>query len=152
MSLKRDSRRFIHTVTQLMSRWGYSHTDGKVYAHLLLRDKPATIAELAEETRLSRSSISTSLSRLVRDYLVTYRKEGKTKYFSAVPAFLERFLQQPRDILEREVLPLQGIVKNLMEESEGETGHFKAILEDLQRLECVLRRIIELEERELECL
>ena len=149
MPSKEDSRRFIHIVTQLMSRWGYSHTDGKVYAHLLLRDKPATIAELAKETGLSRSSISTSLSRLARDYVVTYRKEGKTKYFSAVPAFLEKFLQQPREILEREVLPLEEIVERFMESPGGE--HFGPVMEDLKGLECVLKRVIELEEKEVNC-
>ncbi|WP_297475660.1 helix-turn-helix domain-containing protein [Thermococcus sp.] len=149
MPSKKDSRRFIHIVTQLMSRWGYSHTDGKVYAHLLLRDKPATIAELAKETGLSRSSISTSLSRLARDYVVTYRKEGKTKYFSAVPAFLEKFLQQPREILEREVLPLEEIVERFMESPGGE--HFGPVMEDLKGLECVLKRVIELEEKEVNC-
>ncbi len=149
MPSKKDSRRFIHIVTQLMSRWGYSHTDGKVYAYLLLRDKPATIAELAKETGLSRSSISTSLSRLARDYVVTYRKEGKTKYFSAVPAFLEKFLQQPREILEREVLPLEEIVERFMESPGGE--HFGPVMEDLKGLECVLKRVIELEEKEVNC-
>ncbi|WP_297520665.1 helix-turn-helix domain-containing protein [Thermococcus sp.] len=149
MPSKKDSRRFIHIVTQLMSRWGYSHTEGKVYAHLLLRDKPATIAELAKETGLSRSSISTSLSRLARDYVVTYRKEGKTKYFSAVPAFLEKFLQQPREILEREVLPLEEIVERFMESPGGE--HFRPVMEDLKGLECVLKRVIELEEKEVNC-
>jgi len=152
MSLKRESRKFIHTVAQLMGRWGYTHTDGKIYAHLLLKNRPVTINELAEETGLSRSSVSTSLSRLVRDYLVTYRKEGKTKYFSAVPAFLEKFLQQPKEMLEREVLPLEEIVKALMEGSPEGREHFMAILDDLQRLECVLRRVIELEEKEVGCL
>ncbi len=149
MPSKKDSRRFIHIVTQLMSRWGYSHTDGKVYAYLLLRDKPTTIAELVKETGLSRSSISTSLSRLARDYVVTYRKEGKTKYFSAVPAFLEKFLQQPREILEREVLPLEEIVERFMESPGGE--HFGPVMEDLKGLECVLKRVIELEEKEVNC-
>ena len=97
--------------------------------------------------------MSVSLSRLTRDYLVTYRKEGKTKYFSAVPAFLEKFLQQPKDILEREVRPLKEVVGSLMENSEGEERvRFESILSDLSTLECVLERIIELEERESECI
>ncbi|WP_297419945.1 GbsR/MarR family transcriptional regulator [Thermococcus sp.] len=152
MPSKGDSKKFIHIVTQLMNRWGYSHTDGKVYAHLLLKDKPTTIAELAEETGLSRSSISTALSRLGRDYIVTYRKEGKTKYFSAVPAFLEKFLQQPREILEHDITPLEGIVKRFMEASPEGEDHFRAIMEDLQRLECVLKNVIELEERGMDCI
>ncbi|ASJ09751.1 transcriptional regulator [Thermococcus siculi] len=147
------SKRFVEIVAQLMSRWGYTHTDGVIYAHLLLSERPLTISELAEATRLSRSSVSVSLSRLTRDYLVTYRKEGKTKYFSAVPAFLEKFLQQPRDILDREVRPLKEIVGRLMETAGGEEkARFETILTDLSALECVLEKIIELEEKESECI
>ncbi len=154
VSSKRESRRFVEIVAQLLGRWGYTHTDGKIYAHLLLSDRPLTISELAEATRLSRSSVSVSLSRLTRDYLVTYRKEGKTKYFSAVPAFLEKFLQQPKDILEREVRPLKGIVTRLAENAESEEARmrFENILDDLSTLECVLERIIELEEQESDCI
>ena len=154
VSSKRESRRFVEIVAQLLGRWGYTHTDGKIYAHLLLSEKPLTISELAEATRLSRSSVSVSLSRLTRDYLVTYRKEGKTKYFSAVPAFLEKFLQQPKDILEREVKPLKGIVTRLAEKAESEEAkmRFGNILDDLSILECVLERIIELEEQESDCI
>ncbi|WP_048147802.1 helix-turn-helix domain-containing protein [Palaeococcus ferrophilus] len=150
----KESKRFVEIVTQLMSRWGYTHTDGKIYAYLLLSDRPLTISELAEKAGLSRSSVSVSLSRLARDYLVTYRKEGKTKYFSAVPAFLEKFLQQPKDILEREVRPLKEIVGHLAESSnsEGAKSRFDGILADLSVLECVLERIIELEEEESDCI
>ena len=153
-SSKRDSRQFVEIVAQLLSRWGYTHTDGRIYGHLLLSDRPLTISELAEATNLSRSSVSVSLSRLTRDYLVTYRKEGKTKYFSAVPAFLEKFLQQPRDILEREVRPLKDIVSQLAERTDSEEARarFEDIVKDLSVLECVLRRIIELEEQESECI
>lgn len=154
VSSKRESRRFVEIVAQLLGRWGYTHTDGKIYAHLLLSDRPLTISELAEATRLSRSSVSVSLSRLTRDYLVTYRKEGKTKYFSAVPAFLEKFLQQPKDILEREVRPLKEVVKRLAEKADSEEAkmRFDSIIKDLSVLECVLERIIELEEQESDCI
>ena len=154
VSSKRESRRFVEIVAQLLGRWGYTHTDGKIYAHLLLSEKPLTISELAEATRLSRSSVSVSLSRLTRDYLVTYRKEGKTKYFSAVPAFLEKFLQQPKDILEREVRPLKEVVKHLAEKADSEEAkmRFDSIIKDLSVLECVLERIIELEEQESDCI
>jgi DNA-binding transcriptional regulator GbsR (MarR family) len=89
----------------------------------------------------------------VREYLVTCRREGKTKYFTAVPAFLEKFLRQPRETLEREVRPLEDIVKSMIEKSEDDTrSRLEAILNDLKKLECVLELIIRLEEEESECL
>lgn len=126
---------------------------GKIYAILLLSSKPLTISELTKITGLSRSSVSMALSKLSREYLVTYTKEKKTKYFYAVPAFLEKFLQQPKEILEREIKPLKEIVIKLSENSnEDEKSRFKDILSDLSTLECVLKKIIELEEKESECL
>ena len=146
-------RRFIELVERLLERWGYSRTEGKVYAVLLMKARPMTISELAKETGLSRSSISVALSALTRHYLVTYRKEGKTKYFSAVPAFLEKFLQQPREILEREIRPMKEIVEGLMENAgEEEKAFYMALLEDLSTLECVLEKLIEYEESEELCL
>lgn len=144
-----NRRRFVEIVGAFLKRWGYDGTDGRVYGMLLLMDRPVTIAELSRELGLSRSAVSTSLKRLSRDYLVRYQKKGRVKYFSAVPAFLEKFLQQPREILEREVLPLEEIVERFMESPGGE--HFGPVMEDLKGLECVLKRVIELEEKEVNC-
>ncbi|AIU69961.1 ArsR family transcriptional regulator [Thermococcus eurythermalis] len=153
MKARTERRKFIEIVERIMVRWGYTATDGKVYAILLLSNRPMTIAELAKETGLSRSSISVALSRLVREYLVTCRREGRTKYFTAVPAFLEKFLHQPRETLEREVRPLEKIVESMIEKSDDEMrGRLEAVLSDLKKLECVLERIIRLEEEESECL
>ena len=153
MKASREHRKFIEIVERLMVRWGYTATDGKVYALLLLSEKPMTISELAEATGLSRSSISVSLGRLVREYFVTCRRVGKTKYFTATPVFLEKFLRQPRDILEREVRPLESTVAAMLEKSQGKMrSKLEAILEDLKKLECVLELIIKVEERESECL
>ncbi|AEC52423.1 hypothetical protein PNA2_1508 [Pyrococcus sp. NA2] len=153
MNMTKDEKRFIELVERIMERWGYDRTVGRIYGILLLSNKPLTISELASITGLSRSSVSIALSKLSRDYLVTYTKEKKTKYFSAVPAFLEKFLQQPKDILEREIKPLKEVITRLAEKSqENERTRFEAILADLLTLECVLKKIIELEEVESECL
>jgi len=150
----RDIRRFVEIVERLLTRWGYSHTDAKVYAYLLLSEEPLTINDLAELTNLSRSSISVSLSKLTRDYMVSVRKVGKTKYFSPIPAFLEKFLEQPREMLEKEVLPLEAIVEKLLEEAESEEYREKlfGILKDLKNLQCVLEEIIKIETEKLQCL
>ena len=153
MKAKTERRKFLEIVERIMVRWGYTATDGKVYALLLLSNRPMTITELAKETGLSRSSISVSLNRLVREYFVTCRREGKTKYFTAVPAFLEKFLRQPKEILEREVRPLEEIVKSMIEKSDDDMKpRLEAILDDLKKLECVLELIIRVEEEESECL
>jgi len=136
-----------------MVRWGYTHTDGKVYGYLLLSERPLTISELVDLTGLSRSSVSTSLNRLSRDYLVTFRKSGKTKLFVAIPSFLERFLKQPREILEKEVRPLKELTEMIVEgaKSEEHRAKLREVLFDLEALECILSKVVEME-REVECL
>jgi DNA-binding transcriptional regulator GbsR (MarR family) len=149
-----EHREFIELVERLLERWGYSRTEGKVYATLLLSGRALTISDLSDMTGLSRSSISVALSKLARDYLVTYRRIGKMKYFSAVPAFLEKFLQQPREILEREIKPMKELVETFLESAqrEEEKSSYKSLLADLSTLECVLERLIEFEERGELCL
>ena len=137
----------------MMRRWGYTHTDGRVYAILLLSEEPLTITDLVEVTNLSRSSISASLTRLSRDYLVNVRKNGKTKLFTPIPAFLEKFLNQPKEILEKEVRPLKSLTEVILRESNSQEHKLKLqeVLSDLKALECVLSKIIKMEEEETEC-
>ncbi|WP_297419937.1 ArsR family transcriptional regulator [Thermococcus sp.] len=148
-----DCKRFMEIVGAFLRRWGYDGTDGRVYGLLLLMDRPATIAELSRELGLSRSAVSMSLKRLSRDYLIRYQKRGRVKYFSAVPAFLEKFLQQPKDILERDVIPLEDIVRKMIVRSDdpARKANLGEILRDLTTLDCVLRKIIKLE-YEAKCL
>ncbi|MCD6209173.1 MAG: GbsR/MarR family transcriptional regulator [Thermoprotei archaeon] len=130
---------FIELVEKMLVRWDYTHTDGRVYAVLLLSEKPLTIDEIASRIGLSRSAVSASLSKLSRDYLVTYTKRGKTKIFKALPNFLILFIRQPHEHLEKEVKPLRKIVEKLS--SRNQSFHY--ILKDLKRLEELLEKILE---------
>ncbi len=129
---------FIELVERVLVRWNYTHTDGKVYAVLLLSEKPLTINEIVVQTGLSRSAVSTSLSKLSKDYLVTYTKTGKKKLFRALPNFLILFMKQPYEHLEKEIKPLRRIVEKLSRKNKK----FRHLLKDLKRLENLLERIL----------
>ncbi|WP_297500057.1 helix-turn-helix domain-containing protein [Thermococcus sp.] len=148
-----DRRFFVEAVGSFFKRYGYDEVDGRVYGLLLLMGRPATMAELSKELGLSRSAVSISLKRLSRDYLVKYQKRGRVKYFSAVPAFLKKFLQQPKDILEHEVIPLENVVERMIARSDDPVrrASLEKALKNLKALECVLRGIIRLES-EARCL
>lgn len=153
MHISRKKQRFIDLIERIMVRWGYTHTDGRVYGILEVSDHPMNIDELTEETNLSRSSISTSLGRLSKDYFVTVKKQGRVKYFSPVPSFLEKFLDQPKELLDKEVIPLKEITEKVIKKSEDEAYLRKMgeLLENLNSLECALNKIIEMEENNLDC-
>ena len=150
----RKKQRFIDLIERIMVRWGYTHTDGRIYGILSIAERPMTIDEIAEETGLSRSSVSTSLNRLLKDYMLTVKKKGRVKYFSIVPSFLEKFLDQPRELLEKEVVPLKEITERMVKKAEDEEYQLKLeeILKDLETLECVLNKIIRMEEENTGCL
>ncbi len=149
----KDKAKFIEIVERMLTRWGYGSTEGRVYAILLFHGKPMTISELAKETGLSRSSISIALSKLTREYFVICKRRSRVKYFTAVPVFLEKFLKIPKDTLEREIEPLKVIVERLVDEAdEGRKRQLEEIKKELNVLECILRKIIELEEKESECI
>ncbi|ASJ02358.1 transcriptional regulator [Thermococcus profundus] len=154
MSVKaKDKTKFVEIIERMLTRWGYGSTEARVYAVLLFHGKPMTISTLAEETGLSRSSISIALSKLTREYLVACRRRGRIKYFTAMPIFLEKFLKIPKDTLEREIKPLKEIVEKLVNEAdEDRKRQFEGIKKELDVLECILRKIIELEEKESECI
>ncbi len=134
---------FTELVEKLMTRWHYTHADAKVYAALLLSEKPLTIDAIVGRTGLSRSSVSISLSKLAKDYLVSYTKRGKTKLFKAIPGFLEIFVRQPHEHLENEVKPLRRIAEALAREK----GKLHYVAEDLRRLEALLEEVVEISKR-----
>ncbi|GAB6135839.1 GbsR/MarR family transcriptional regulator [Thermococcus henrietii] len=146
-----DEKTFVRLIEKIMIRWGYSHVEGKLYAMLLLSEEPLTISQLVERTGFSRSAVSTALNRLVRDYLVEVRRRGRIKYFTAIPAFFEKFLEQPKNLLEKEVLPLEEAVKGLLSSDppEGTKHRLKAVLAELRLLEYSLLRLMEIEADEL---
>ncbi len=144
--MNEDSREiFMESVQRMMSRWGYTPSDGRVYALLLLSGRPMKIQEIARSSGLSRSAVSLSLSKLESRHLVKMHKKGRSKLFIPVPSFFSEFLRQPKEMLEYEVEPAIRALESMKEE-----GYVEETLNDLLNLKCVLERIIELE-GELKC-
>jgi len=141
-------KRFIELVEKIMVRWGYTNTEGRIYGILLMSESPLTIKDLLNLTDLSRTSISTSLKRLVREDVVNVRKEKRVKYFSPNPIFTEKFMEQPREMLTKEVEPLVKITDELFTGKSPE--YFKnkmiEIKKDLETLKNLLETIIKIEE------
>ncbi len=144
-------KKFVELVERIMVRWGYTSTEGRIYALLLISENPLTINDLLNLTDLSRTSISTSLKRLVGDDLVNVRREKKVKYFSPNPSFTEKFMEQPRELLNKEVVPLVKIVEELSEKasSEAQKRKLSEMEEDLKNLKTLLEMFIKIEEEKL---
>ncbi len=141
-------KKFVELVERIMVRWGYTNTEGKIYGILLISEKPLTITDLLQLTDLSRTSISTSLKRLVSDDLVNVKREKKIKYFSPNPIFIEKFMEQPKELLNKEIIPLVEIVEELSTKATSDEYKRKLLKmrENLKNLENLLKMFIKIEE------
>ena len=142
-------RRSLDIIKRILGRWGFSIREGIIYGILLLSFRPLTIRDLIEITGMSRSSISTSLNILKREYMVDVRREGKTKLFSPIPSFYEKFMEQPSELLEKEVLPLERRIRKILEKvgDKEYKNKLTSIIENLDSLESMLRNIMEIEKK-----
>ena len=140
-------KKFIELVERIMVRWGYTNTEGRIYGILLISENPLTIKDFLKLTDLSRTSISTSLKRLVRDDIVNVGREKRIKYFSPNPIFTKKFLEQPEDLLYKEVIPLLKILDELSAKASGESKEkLERLKEDLKNLENILSLFVKIEE------
>ncbi len=136
---KDEGRRVIELVQRILTRLGYNETDGRIYGVLLLSPRPLTIDELCEATNLSRTTVSTSLSKLVKGYLIHRTKDGRTKLHKAAPVLATKFFKQPMEILEMEVRPLKEAIHKVMK-GDG-FSYLKEFLSDVAEAERVLSRM-----------
>ncbi len=136
-------------VERILRRWGFRQRDILVYSALLLMPTPLSMREIAERTGLSISSVSTSLSLLLENYMVKVEKRGRAKVFTAIPIFYEYFLKQPFEILDKEVIPLKERLLRLEREEVSPQLHGKIrnTINDLEMFECILRKIIDLKNK-----
>ena len=70
-------------------------------------------------------------------------------YYEAIPALTEIFARQPREILEKEVAPLEELVKAIhVKYRLDDNARYKRTLRDVEDMRRMLERCIEvLEER-----
>ena len=137
--LSKEEKHFVDLIERLMVRWGYKHVEGRIYGFLLVSENSLSIADLVRLTGMSRTSISVSLSKLARDYLVTYTKNGKTKLFSPISSFMEKFMEQPKLLLDKEIIPAKDLLARMISKAEDQNYKVK-----LQRVEDSLNELISL--------
>jgi DNA-binding transcriptional regulator GbsR (MarR family) len=139
---KEDGMEVLSLIQRIMIRLGYNETDGKIYGVLLLSPAPLSIDDICKVTGLSRTTVSTSLSKLVKDYLVNRSKRGRTKLHTATPIFTEKFVRQPQEILNKEIKPLSTLLTNIYKNGGDGFGHLKGFIKDLRETESFLIKLI----------
>ena len=140
----KDVKKASAIIIRILERWGYTFTQAKVYAILVLSPIPLTTIEIAKIAGLSRSAISTVLGKLAKDYLVHYHIKGKTKYYTALPSLTSIFIKQLTETLEKEIKPLEQIMKKIAERNIHVKEYYSYILSDISNTHKKLQKCVEI--------
>ncbi len=124
-------------IEKILESLGYPPAASRVYAMLLLSEKPLTINELSKLTGLGKSTVSTSLRLLEHDGLVYYEKVGRSKIYTARSPF-NQLLLFPTRILKEYVEPLMERLEGL---SKGSDKYSK-LLEELRQFAEISEEVI----------
>ena len=143
-------------IVNLLIRLGISYRESAIYAYLLLNPREElSIKELSEISGLSISSVSYSLRQLHDKHFVEMsRKVGKIKYYVSRPVFYSIFVNEPDVLLQAYIRP---IIEMLSEElkagakSKEYVRKLEEVINDLEKLECMLTKILELFKSTQEC-
>ena len=131
-------------IQRILESFGLPFSAATLYAHLLLRGEPATIAQLSTETGLGKSTVATALRILEQYNLVYYTKKGKTKLYHARSG-LHQLLLFPTRMLREHIIPLRSILEQ--EQRREPKPHIERLLRDLKIFEQLAREVEELIER-----
>lgn len=132
-------------VQKILESFGLPFSAARVYARLVLSRRPMTIEELAAETGLGKSTVSTALRLLEHDGMVYYEKRGRKKIYYARSSFYQLLLFPVR-VLREYVSPLRRALERKVAEGRDDLA---PLLEEVRVFEKVSREIEEIVTREL---
>ncbi len=146
----RDTKEAITIMKRLCGRFGFDESSTRVIPFMMLNQEPMSIEEIAETTRLSRTSVSTVLNRLESRYLVTKEKVGRVGYYLLNIDFGRLIAQQPQLVLENDLKPLIHILGALQKVSNNkkETMRYKVLQERIAESSRILETVIRCFEKE----
>lgn len=100
---------FLDAMAMLMAPWGWPRPVGRLYAYLLLREKPATLDEIAADLGMSKSNASVAARTL--EHCGNARRQGEPGsrriYYSIPEDFSGPFVAKA-ELLDRQVRLFAG--------------------------------------------
>ncbi|MCD6383201.1 MAG: hypothetical protein J7L88_01915 [Thermoplasmata archaeon] len=126
-----------HHLQALLRKLGLSESDSAVLSTLVLSRTPLSAEELSKRTGYSLASISLSLTRLRKNYMVEKRREGGRYIYWPAKGVVENFTSFLREILEGHVKPFLRALE--VEEDRA----FNDLRRELRELERTLKGLVE---------
>jgi DNA-binding transcriptional regulator GbsR (MarR family) len=139
-----DQREAFLLIRRLSKRFGFSDAMSTLMAHLMLRQEPMTIEDLVAETRLGRTSVSTTLGALESRFLVIKEKRGRIGYYTPNVDFGKLIADQPVKVLQEEIKPLISLLEKSYKttESKRQQKRYRMLLGQLRDSSSTLEKII----------
>ena len=112
-----------NALKKVMVHWGFGDIEAHIYSLLVLKNKPLTAKEIADEIGYAYSSVVNALNNLRRYELIEREKNGRYYTYSAIIDFVKfiknerrrviNFLTEAKYALEGEESNYQHLLKNL---------------------------------------
>jgi DNA-binding transcriptional regulator GbsR (MarR family) len=120
MNLSQTSQQFILHWGEMGARWGVNRTVAQIHALLYLHGKPLPADEIAETLAVARSNVSNSLRELQAWNLVklVHVLGDRRDHFETSTDIWDLARTIVRERKEREILPTQALLKNLLNSPE----------------------------------
>lgn len=131
--------RAMHHMQNLLKKLGFSECDSAVLSTLILSEEPMTAGELARSTGYSPASISLSLMRLRRHYLVEKARRGGRNVYWPSKGLAESFNMFVMELLEGHIRPFL----RTLDEEEKREGALERLRKELRNLEASLKKLME---------
>lgn len=109
IKLSQQDEAFLDTMAMLMAPWGWPRPVGRIYAYLLLREKPATLDEIAADLGMSKSNASVAARTL--EHCGSARRQGEPgtrRIYYSVPETFSGPFEAKADLLDRQVRLFNG--------------------------------------------
>ncbi len=107
---------FISRFSRLSKQINLDETSGRIWGILLVKNRPMTQKEVAEESGYSLSLVSPTLRNLEAYGLVSIvGRNGKSKLYASASSFTDSLEKALRDFMDRDVKPLIDLLSSSIE-------------------------------------
>lgn len=106
-----------HLIGQFIEYWGFKNIEGKIWAHLLLANRPLCAQDLIERIGVSKGLVSISIARLMEyEVIEIHHTEGKRTQFFQVNDNITEVIKGVLRSRERKLLANISSAINLLEQ------------------------------------
>ena len=130
MMIDTINQRTFTVLKKVMLHWGFTHIEASIYSLLLLKNKPMSAREIAEEIGYAYSSVVNALNRLKRFQLIEREQKGKCYIYTPVTDIV-KIIRNERKVVRNYLIEVEEALKK---EEDKYSELLKCIKEGIEYL------------------